>query len=489
MTVTGAGSSWIGAKRINVGHLRQRDAEHHRRRHRLRDQGLWRHRQWRGATGAVAVDGTGSAWTGITTLNVGYEGNGTLNVTNGGAVSDSGAAYIGFSPSTNATVSGAKSTWTNGPITSDSGNGTSRHRPLTAAAAASSGSGNVHGNGTLTCRSERSGAVSSSGGSIGALIRLDGRGYGRRGWLDVDQRFGPLRRQFRQRDAERHQRRSRLDRRHNLCRLRRRFHGGDQFRRNGGTLTTWSLAASSSQLTGTGTINARGLVSDVNLVFDSAASLKQTLTFNNQPGQNITVNLDMASARAPTAPSAPAGKATVVDDPRRGHGQLPSRLHRLRQQLDGRWRRSRNRSKWTNSWNLSVGNSGSGTFTVAGGGSVSSGGTLYVGNSGSGTLTVASGGSLSSGGDATYRRQFRINGHRDHYRGRLDLEQRRPPLRRFVGQRNAEHYQRRCRQRWPLLGLHRLRIRLDGRRYGRRSRLDLDQQRQPCTWATPAPGR
>ena len=48
---------------------------------------------------------------------------------------------------------------------------------------------------------------------------------------------------------------------------------------NGGTLTTQSLYASpsgvSSALTGTGVINANGLVSDVTLVFNSTSSLKR----------------------------------------------------------------------------------------------------------------------------------------------------------------------------------------------------------------------
>jgi len=57
--------------------------------------------------------------------------------------------------------------------------------------------------------------------------------------------------------------------------------GAINFGTNGGTLTTGSLAASPSQLTGTGTINTRGLVSDLDLVFDSSASLNQTITFNN----------------------------------------------------------------------------------------------------------------------------------------------------------------------------------------------------------------
>jgi T5SS/PEP-CTERM-associated repeat protein len=66
------------------------------------------------------------------------------------------------------------------------------------------------------------------------------------------------------------------------------------FGHGGGTLTTGSLMASPSELAGTGTILAHGLVSDVDLVFDSTASLTQNLK-SNSPGQNITLILDMAS--------------------------------------------------------------------------------------------------------------------------------------------------------------------------------------------------
>ena len=57
----------------------------------------------------------------------------------------------------------------------------------------------------------------------------------------------------------------------------------------GGTLTTGTLAASPSQLAGTGTINANGLISDIDLRFDATHGLKQTLTF-----KAVVMNLDLA---------------------------------------------------------------------------------------------------------------------------------------------------------------------------------------------------
>ncbi len=60
--------------------------------------------------GSVAVDGANSRWTDDRDLSLGvYGGSGTLNVTNGGAVSSAGASVENGS----ATVDGANSTWTN----------------------------------------------------------------------------------------------------------------------------------------------------------------------------------------------------------------------------------------------------------------------------------------------------------------------------------------------------------------------------------------
>jgi T5SS/PEP-CTERM-associated repeat protein len=67
---------------------------------------------------------------------------------------------------------------------------------------------------------------------------------------------------------------------------------------NNGTMETGTLYASPANLTGKGTLTTRGLVSDVDLVFDSPASLNQTFTLNSNPGQNISVNLNMVNSGA-----------------------------------------------------------------------------------------------------------------------------------------------------------------------------------------------
>ena len=58
----------------------------------------------------------------------------------------------------------------------------------------------------------------------------------------------------------------------------------------GGTLETGGLLSSFDNLKGTGTINTRGLVSDVELVFDSESDLTKSLPLNGD-GQDITLNL------------------------------------------------------------------------------------------------------------------------------------------------------------------------------------------------------
>ena len=65
-----------------------------------------------GCTGTVTVDGDGSTWTNGSNIKVGYNGNAKLNITGGGAVSDSSGfigGYVGSSSSSIsvATVTGA----------------------------------------------------------------------------------------------------------------------------------------------------------------------------------------------------------------------------------------------------------------------------------------------------------------------------------------------------------------------------------------------
>ena len=172
----------------------------------------------------------------------------------------------------------------------------------------------------------------------------------------------------------------------------------------GGTLTTGALAASPSQLYGTGTIIAHGLVSDVNLVFDSPASLSQTVRFNSL-GQNITLNLDMTNPKENVAlgvgwqgaGSLAIRNGTAVSSGWGCIGYGPNSVGTVT--VDGIG------SQWKNggsiistgllSGGLSVGYQGRGTLTVTHGGVVNGG---YSGRiAPSGTVTVDGSGSEWTG--------------------------------------------------------------------------------------------
>ncbi|MEH2508932.1 outer membrane autotransporter protein [Nitrobacteraceae bacterium AZCC 1564] len=64
-----------------------------------------------GSIGSVDIDGLGSAWTITNDLTVGYFGNGTIKITNGGQLT-SGLSTIGREGLGSVTVDGAASTWT-----------------------------------------------------------------------------------------------------------------------------------------------------------------------------------------------------------------------------------------------------------------------------------------------------------------------------------------------------------------------------------------
>jgi T5SS/PEP-CTERM-associated repeat protein len=165
-----------------------------------------------GATGTATVDGAGSTWAGGNDLYVGVSGTGTLSILNGGQVSNNGRGIFGSMGMV--TVDGAGSRWTTGGLSV--GNGTLR----------------ITNSGIVTAG--RATSVGNSNGSGGTI----------------------------------------------------------DFGLTGGTLTTESLYASPGQFAGTGRVNARGLISDIDLRFDASHGLSQTLTWNGV-GQAVTVGLDM----------------------------------------------------------------------------------------------------------------------------------------------------------------------------------------------------
>ena len=297
-----------------------------------------------GAAGAVTVDGAGSTWSNSSYLYVGDFGGATLTITNGGTVTSSGA-YIGYNSSFGSansgtvTVNGAGSKWINSSwdiiFGSDDG---------------------FAGKGTLNI--SNGGAVSVAGQTelgptAGSVTTIN---FGRSGGT-------------------------------------------------GGTLTTGSLCASPSQLTGTGTVSARGLVSDVALLFNSAASLKQTIQWNSLPNQNITINLDMSTPANNGALGAGwrgSGSLTIQNGT-----AVTSNCGYLGYAsgsqgtacVDGAG------SKWANGayGTLDVGYYGNGTLRITNGGAVTDW-DAYVGynSSGGGTVAIDGAGSTWTNSDGLY---------------------------------------------------------------------------------------
>lgn len=194
----------------------------------------------------------------------------------------------------------------------------------------------------------------------------------------------------------------------------------------GGTLTTQSLWASPVQLTGTGTINTRGLVSDVALVFNSGSGATPTLCIDSEPDQNITVNLDMSnSSNVGSLGVGYEGSGTLVI--RDGVSVQSSYGHiGYKSGSEGAARITGTDSRWNIGSSLFVGESGNGTLAITAGGRVNcnwlhsgnyigygydsagvvtvrdpgstwDASNLYVGYEGSGTLAITAGGSVNSG--------------------------------------------------------------------------------------------
>ncbi|MCD4699601.1 MAG: PEP-CTERM sorting domain-containing protein [Phycisphaerae bacterium] len=325
-----------------------------------------------GSTGEVTVNGSGSTWTNSGYLHVGDHGHGTLNITNGGVVSTaSGSIGYGSGSTGVATVDGSGSTWTfnRGLNVGYRGQGTL----------------NIINGGTVVNDSNLSWDPSHIGyysGSTGE-VTVDGSGST---WTNSD---------------------SLLVGRSGRGTLNITAGGAVNVTRNtwvaiydgavgeinfdSGTLTTGSLFAGATQLTGTGTINTHGLVSsDVDLLFNSDHGPNQTLTLNSQPGQNITINLTQDSTGHLGAGYAGEGTLSIRDgvsvDSYYGYIGYKAGATGV-VTVDG------SGSTWA-SGDLNVGCSGQGTLNITNGGTVSNTAS-YIGlDSGStGVVTVDGGGS------------------------------------------------------------------------------------------------
>ena len=337
--------------------------------------------------GVVTVDGIGSTWTNSGNLFVGNSGGGTLSITGGGRVS-SNNSYLGYYATTSFSstgllaLDGAGSTWTN------SGN----------LYVGNSGSGTLSVTNGGTAVSDASAYIGYRSGSTG-LVTVDGAGSN---WINAGAVYvgnsggGTLS----------------ITNGGSVAASGETWvgtyvgcTGSINFGSNGGTLTTQSLIASPTQLTGTGTVVAHGLLSDINLIFDSAHPLQHMLTIQ-QPGQNIAVNLDLASN--PTGNGTlgaglfGTGSLTIRDGI-----QVTSALGYLGYYINSKGIVAVDGagSAWTDSSGLYVGRKGSGTLSISGGGSVtatttaiSSTSLLAIDVGRGSSLVVSNGGTLSNSG-------------------------------------------------------------------------------------------
>ena len=231
-----------------------------------------------GSVGSITISGAGSKWTGAGDIYVGNNGNGTVSLTNGATVlaetegaGIAGGSCVGYQPTSTGVLSvdGAGSSWTSRYSFSVGykGNGTLQI----------TNGGSVTAGPYIGFNSGSTGVVTVSGtGSTWALGGALYVGYSGGGTLNLANGgsvvvAGPT-------------------------------HVADNagssgvvnFGSGGGTLTTQTLWTSAPALLGIGTVNAKGLVTDVNLLFDSTHGASQTFTMN-EPGQNVTVNLDLSN--------------------------------------------------------------------------------------------------------------------------------------------------------------------------------------------------
>jgi fibronectin-binding autotransporter adhesin len=316
------------------------------------------------ATGVVNVSGSGSTWTNLYGLYVGNLGSGTLSISAAGRVSCGGigSTCVGYGPGSSGmvTVDGSGSYFSNyslcvgnlgsGTLSIANG-GVVRNAQFCfdyiGCGPGSSGLVNVSGTGSgwlvyggLYVGNSGSGTLSIDNGGTVTVVggtttgpTYVGYGAGSTGLIS----FGP----------------------------------------GGGTLTTQSLFASFDQLYGNGTISTRGLVSDVDLKFDSSHTLVQSFPVE-QSGGTVTVDLDMSSSSTNGCLGAgwrSAGSLTIQDS----------------------------RSVTSATGYIGYGSGATGQATVSGTNShwtIRS--SLYVGYLGNGTLTIADKAGVSVGTGSTY---------------------------------------------------------------------------------------
>jgi T5SS/PEP-CTERM-associated repeat protein len=324
---------------------------------------------WGGSFGTVTVDGAGSTLANSYRLEVGYYGTGLLDIINGGSVSNP-YGYLGYEPGSSGTanIDGAGSTWSNGMLfvgykgdaVLNITDGGVLDNDIIAIGeyGSSSSTATIDGAGS-TWISRDSLSVGNSGTGVlniinGAEVTVDNNGT-------VGTRVSGAT-------------------------------GSGTIHFDNGTLTTAGLRCTYSDLTGTGTINTTGLVSDVDLVFDATHGLSQTFLLNSEPGQNITLNLNVDGTGTMGAGYEGSGTMAISDGVAVSSEQG---LIGYKAGSTGTVAVDGAGSTWSTVGGFYVGCAGTGALNITNGGRVFNWNAAYVGSSSgsSGVVTVDGAGS------------------------------------------------------------------------------------------------
>jgi T5SS/PEP-CTERM-associated repeat protein len=292
-----------------------------------------------GSNGTATVTGTGSTWTNSGNLLVGRSGTGTLNIQAGGKVSNSvGSLGNGSGSTGTATVTGTGSIWINS-------------RELSVGSS---------GGGTLNIQA--GGQVSNTSGFLGdygiistgtAMVTGTGSKWTNSNDLYVGD-----------------------------------FGSGKLTVADGGLVEARTLFAAPKDLSGNGTIAAKGAILDSDLVFDGTHGLSQSLAFGTGGALNLNVDGtgDLGSGHKGTGTLRVADGITVASS--------TGIIGNLKGS-DGTVAVTGTGSNWTISDGFYVGRYGKGKLNVADGGQVSNSFCyLGYGSGSNGTATVTGTGSI-----------------------------------------------------------------------------------------------
>lgn len=399
-----------------------------------------------GSTGVVTVTGAGSHWNNTLFLHVGNRGNGTLNIQNSGTVTTNNYGYIGFHTSSigAATVTGSGSHWQNndeltigywgtGTLNIEAGGSVSSDYGYIGYSTGSTGVVTVSGtdsywqndryldignSGTGTLNIQDGGTVTSTGAAMGyhenstGTVTVTGPGSIWNNMNDLTlSKYGNATLNILNGGSVVTQ---------GTTLLRDTRWGTAQIVFDHGSLTTGSLFTAASDLAGTGTIHTSGLVTDIDLIFDSTHGLQQQLVLNSLPNQNIEINLNQSNASDLGVAYQGAGTLTIAEGVTVDSYDGYLGYHK---DSSGGATITGAGSNWNNTYALYVGHTGNGTLNIQDGGTVTNRvgfighstevsrgaatitgasstwdntSELYVGFSGDGTLRIQDGGTVTS---------------------------------------------------------------------------------------------